>query len=43
VISSSPTDVQPVFNAIAREAMRLCSASYGVVTRYEGGLVHLVS
>src|SRR5262249_2916721 len=38
VISSSPTDVQPVFNAIAREAMRLCSASYGVVTRYDGDL-----
>src|SRR5262249_21237166 len=32
VISRSPTDVQPVFDAIARQAMQLCSASYGVVT-----------
>src|SRR5262245_19059279 len=43
VISSSPTDVQPVFEAIAREAMLLCSASYGVVGRYDGQLLHLVA
>ncbi len=43
VISQSPTDVQPVFDAIAREAMRLCSASYGVVGRYDGQLLHLVA
>src|SRR5215831_4055783 len=43
VIASSPTDVQPVFDAIARQAMRLCSASYGVVTRYDGQLLYLVA
>ncbi len=43
VISQSPTDVQPVFDAIAREAMRLCSASYGVVGRYDGQLLHLAA
>src|SRR5262245_51054524 len=43
VIASSPTDVQPVFDAIARQAMRLCSASYGVVTRYDGELLYLVA
>jgi len=43
VISRSPTDVQPVFDAIARQAMRLCSASYGVVTRYDGELLHLAA
>src|SRR5262249_36759740 len=43
VISGSPTDVQPVFDAIAREAMRLCSASYGVVGRYDGQLLHLAA
>ena len=43
VISSSPTDVQPVFDAIAREAMRLCAASYGVVGRYDGEVLHLAA
>jgi GAF domain-containing protein/anti-sigma regulatory factor (Ser/Thr protein kinase) len=43
VISQSPTDVQPVFDAIAREAMRLCHASYSVVGRYDGQLIHLAA
>ena len=36
VISSSPTDTQPVFDAIIRSAVRLCGAIYGIVWRYEG-------
>ena len=43
VISSSPTDVQPVFDAIAERAMTLCDARIGGVTRFDGGLVHLVA
>ena len=43
VISSSPTDAQPVFDAIARESMRLCNASYSVVGRYDGELLHLAA
>jgi signal transduction histidine kinase/putative methionine-R-sulfoxide reductase with GAF domain len=43
VLSQSPTDVQPVFDAIAREAVRLCAASYSVVGRYDGQLVHLAA
>jgi two-component system, NtrC family, sensor kinase len=43
VISSSPTDVQPVFDAIAREAMRLCGAAYSVICRYDGDLLHLAA
>src|SRR5262245_29774899 len=36
VISRSPTDVQPVFNAIARSAASLCKARYCNVFRYDG-------
>src|SRR5262249_55142861 len=43
VISSSPTDVQPVFDAIARSAMRLCEGTQGLVSRYDGELVHMVA
>src|SRR5262245_45442383 len=43
VISSSPADVQPVFDAIAREARRLCGAAIGVVGRFDGELLHLAA
>ncbi len=41
VISKSPTDVQPVFDAIAERAMILCGALTGTVTHFDGELVHL--
>jgi signal transduction histidine kinase len=41
VISRSPTDVQPVFEAIARHARRLCGADSGAVLRFDGTLIHL--
>ena len=34
VISSSPTDVQPVFDTIAQNARRLCDAEFCAVFRY---------
>ncbi len=43
VISSSPTDVQPVFDAIVESAVRLCDARYGAVFNFDGDLVHLVA
>ena len=43
VISSSPRDVQPVFDAIVASAARLCDAEFSAVTRFEGGLLHLVA
>jgi GAF domain-containing protein len=43
VISSSPGDVQPVFDAIVASAARLCDAEFSAVTRFEGGLLHLVA
>src|SRR5262249_41055922 len=41
VISSSPTDAQPVFEAITQSAMRLCDGTLSVVSRYDGELIHL--
>jgi two-component system NtrC family sensor kinase len=41
VISSSPTDVQPVFDAILRDAVRLCGGVYGMIWRYDGEMVDL--
>jgi PAS domain S-box-containing protein len=41
VISSSPTDVQPVFETIARNARRLCNADSGAVYTYDGRLIYL--
>src|SRR5262249_26252963 len=43
VISSSPTDVQPVFEAIVRSASHLCNGEWTIVTRYDGELIHLVA
>src|SRR5215813_4414063 len=39
VISSSPTDVQPVFDSIAASATRLCDGVYSVVFRYDGEVI----
>jgi two-component system NtrC family sensor kinase len=43
VISSSPTDVQPVFDTIVVSATRLCSGLFSAVYRYDGELIHLVA
>ena len=41
VISSSPTDVQPVLDAIVQSATRLCDASFGSAHRYDSQLITL--
>ena len=43
VISESPTDVQPVFDAIVERAMALCGATIGSGTRFDGKQLHLMS
>ena len=43
VISSSPTNVQPVFDAIVRSAVRLCDGLYGFVGRFDGEQIHLAA
>jgi len=43
VISSSPTDVQPVFNAIAASAARLCESFDALIFRVDGDRLRLVA
>jgi two-component system, NtrC family, sensor kinase len=43
VISQSPTDVQPVFDAIVWSGARLCEADYGFFARYDGTSMSLVA
>jgi two-component system, NtrC family, sensor kinase len=43
VISSSPTNVQPVFDSIAESAVRLCDGQFSFVLRFDGNLMHFAS
>ncbi len=43
VISSSPTDVQPVFDAMLERAVRICDVPYGALSRLQNDQLHLVS
>ncbi len=40
VISSSPTDVQPVFDTIVRSAVRLCAGLFSALYQFDGELLH---
>jgi hypothetical protein len=42
VISSSPGELQPVFEAMLENATRICGAKFGMLFRYEAGFFHLV-
>jgi signal transduction histidine kinase len=41
VISGAQIDVQPVFEAIAANALRLCDATFSTIFRFDGSLIHL--
>ncbi len=43
IISSSRTDIQPVFDTIAKRGMRLFDGLNCSVVRYDGQLIHLVA
>jgi GAF domain-containing protein len=43
VISASPTDVQPTFDAIAASAVRICDAANGGIFRFDGSLIHFAA
>ena len=43
VMSRTPTNSQPVFDAIARSAVGVCDAIFGCVYRYDGSLLHVAA
>jgi GAF domain-containing protein len=43
VISSSPGELDPVFQAMLENAVRICQAKFGTVFRYDGGHFHRVA
>jgi class 3 adenylate cyclase/putative methionine-R-sulfoxide reductase with GAF domain len=40
VISNSPGELEPVFQAMLANATRICEATFGLLFRYEGGAFH---
>ena len=43
IISRSPGDLQPVFQAMLKNAVRLCDARFGNIYRWDGDDLHLVA
>jgi transcriptional regulator with GAF, ATPase, and Fis domain len=43
IISSSPTEIQPVLDAVGANAARLCEANNAVIFRLEGDVLRLVA
>ena len=43
VISESPTDVEPVLDAVAQRALKLCDAAQSVIALVEGGDIRFVA
>jgi hypothetical protein len=43
VISSSPGELEPVFQAMLENAVRICEAKFGNLLLYEGGVFRRIA
>jgi GAF domain-containing protein/CheY-like chemotaxis protein len=43
VIASSPTDIQPVLDAISENALKLCGANFSAVYNYDGKMLDMTA
>jgi two-component system, NtrC family, sensor kinase len=43
VISSSPSDLEPVFASMLENAVRICNATFGNIYRWDGEALHLLA
>ena len=43
VISSSPGDLEPVFDSMLEHAARICGANFGNIFRWDGDALHLIA
>ena len=43
VISSSPGELEPVFQAMLENASRICEAKFGVLYRFDGDTFHFAA
>jgi two-component system NtrC family sensor kinase len=43
VISSSPGELEPVFQAMLKNAVRICEAKFGVLFRFDGKFFHVAA
>jgi signal transduction histidine kinase len=43
VISSSPDELEPVFNSMLENAVRICEAKFGTLFRFDGNMFHVAA